>query len=222
MNWADTISDVEDLLFPKLQLDVWERALYYHLLRRTRIAGAPSVLVSIQELSQALSISDWKAREAIRSLEKKGGISIEERTRKGHLVRALLPEDLGLTRVSPEEEVLDIEELDFYAGRKYAAALVQRENDQCFYCLREISPESCELDHLVPKVDGGDNSYRNIVASCHDCNSLKGGTAPEDYLRSLFRKSMLSAAELEARIEAVDAVRDGRLVPRIRGSEIAG
>ena len=30
---ADIIADAEDFVFPQLQLDVWERALYYHLIR---------------------------------------------------------------------------------------------------------------------------------------------------------------------------------------------
>jgi len=30
------LADIEDRLFPILDLDVWERCLYYHLLRHTR------------------------------------------------------------------------------------------------------------------------------------------------------------------------------------------
>jgi hypothetical protein len=213
VDWRELLIDVEDLLFAELSLNVWERALYYNLLRRTHAAGVSTVLVSLPELVSSLSISEWKVRDAVRSLADKGAIGIEERSRKGHLIRTVLPEELGLSRPEETSEPIDIEAVDFYTNRSHVAALVRREHSQCFYCLRDIAVESCVLDHVVPQVDGGDNSYRNIVACCHDCNARKQGASAADFIRSLYRSSMLSAAELEARIEALEALRDGKLIP---------
>jgi hypothetical protein len=36
MDWANVAAAVEDLLAPQLQLGVYERTLYYHMLRHTR------------------------------------------------------------------------------------------------------------------------------------------------------------------------------------------
>ena len=35
MDWSSVLAQIEDSLFPKLGLTVWERAVYYHLLRQT-------------------------------------------------------------------------------------------------------------------------------------------------------------------------------------------
>jgi len=35
MDWTDILAQIEDSLFPKLGLRVWERAVYYHLRRQT-------------------------------------------------------------------------------------------------------------------------------------------------------------------------------------------
>jgi hypothetical protein len=45
--WNQIYADVEDLLAPQLQLDSWERTLYYHLLRHTRLKGIPSALFAV-------------------------------------------------------------------------------------------------------------------------------------------------------------------------------
>ena len=61
-----------------------------------------------------------------------------------------LPHDLGILEHRRKEQHIDIEELDFFYGRKYLSELLIRENWQCFYCLKTISEETCELDHVVP------------------------------------------------------------------------
>lgn len=38
---------------------------------------------------------------------------------------------------------------------------------------RWITRDTCERDHANPQAEGTDNSYRNIVADCHECNKLK-------------------------------------------------
>lgn len=71
------------------------------------------------------------------------------------------------------------------------------------------------MDHAVPQLNGGDNSYRNIVAACHRCNTHKQGKSAEDYLRHLYRKSLLSESELEDRLSALEALRSGELRPEL-------
>jgi hypothetical protein len=75
------------------------------------------------------------------------------------------------------------------------------------------APVRC-LDHVVPLVRTGSNSYRNLVSSCVECNSQKGETPAEDFLRSLYRDGRLKAAELtgRARLQAL------RFLPRFESS----
>ncbi|SIS11940.1 HNH endonuclease [Williamsia sterculiae] len=44
---------------------------------------------------------------------------------------------------------------------------------RCFFCSTSISIRD-HLDHLVPVYYGGQNRTSNLVASCVDCNLLKG------------------------------------------------
>lgn len=214
MEWQHLQSEIEDLLFPELGLDVWERTLYYYLLRHTRTVGVEQALFAIQPLATALGVGQTKARDALRSLHNKGCVRIETRSGAGHMVRVLLPAEIGLARRKTENEgAINIEDLDFFTGRKYVAAVVEREEGRCFYCLRSIDAATCVLDHAVPQVNGGDHSYRNVVASCHECNSRKQGQDADDFCRDLYRRAVLSAFELEDRMSALRELRDGALRP---------
>lgn len=214
MDWIPLLSQIEDSLFPKLGLTVWERAVYYHLLRQTWVLDQETTQCSVAGVALAVGISDWKAREALRSMHAKGCIKIEDRSRAGHEIRVFLPSELNLP-VEAEQPPLALASIDFFTGRQYLDALLGRESGRCFYCLREVTRETCELDHVNPLADGTDNSYRNVVVSCHECNKLKQDLKGEEHLRRVFRKSLLSEAEFQERIAALEALRKGELVPEL-------
>jgi hypothetical protein len=109
----------------------------------------------------------------------------------------------------------DIESIDFFRDRRYLPALLKRQGSRCFYTFKTITEESCVLDHVVPQADGGDNSYRNIVAASHDANSLKRGESAEDFVRQLYRKGVLSVTEMEDRLTTIAALKSGDLKPEI-------
>lgn len=89
------VKQCEDYLFPTLKFSVRERALYYHLLRRTHFDGKRAALVAILPLANAMGVAESSAREDLRKLNEPGCIRIEDRSRNGHLVRVLLPEEIG-------------------------------------------------------------------------------------------------------------------------------
>ena len=64
MEWTSLVSQIEEALFPKLGLTVWESAVYYHLLRQTWVLDQEETQCSIARVALAVGISDWKAREA--------------------------------------------------------------------------------------------------------------------------------------------------------------
>ncbi len=208
------LKQCEDHLFPTLGLTVRERVLYYHLLRHTHLEGKPSALFALLPLANATGVSESSTREDIRALNERGCIKIEDRSRNGHLVRVLLPEDIpGVLPQASASVELDIEQLDFFSNRRFLSALLARESNRCFYCLKGIGPDSCELDHVLSQANGRNHSYRNIVCSCHECNTTKQAQAPSDFIRSLYRKGILSQPELENRLAALDQVQTGRLIP---------
>jgi 5-methylcytosine-specific restriction endonuclease McrA len=172
------------------------------------------VLVGLAPVALALGVHESSVREDIRSLDEKGCIRIESRSRQGHLVRVLLPEEIeGVIPSNVTPPAIDLEQLDFFNGRRFVNALLDREGHRCFYCLKAIRADSCELDHVVSRINGADHSYRNIVTSCHDCNTMKQATGPADYLRLLYRKGRLSTAELEERLAALEQLQSGKLMP---------
>lgn len=211
MDWQAMFKDIEDKLMPHFGCDVWERGLYYYLLRHTRIAGVHTTTIPLSAISAALGCSEDRARKSIRSLAEKGCIELEQ-TKKGHYVKVFLPDELSLPSAQ-EQTAPDIEEIDFFRNREHVSVLLKREQSRCFYCLREIREDSCELDHVVSQLNGGDNGYKNIVASCHRCNTKKQGGSAEDFIRELYRKNLLSEKEFEDRTQALEALRDGLIKP---------
>ena len=68
---------------------------------------------------------------------------------------------------------------------------------------------------LERRVRSGRNSYRNLASCCLECNSQKGQRRLADFLRSLYREQRLTASELKDRLRALDALAEGKLVPRL-------
>jgi hypothetical protein len=216
MNLPAVLAEIEDYLIQRKTLSVWERSLYYHLFRHTRVQGDEIKVFAIQPLAQALGMSQSSVRQAIRSLHDKGCARIEERSRRGHLLRVWLPSEIeGVVPPVPTEAPLDIEAIDFFTNRRLLHPLIDREGGRCFYCLRSVNLESCVLDHVVPEAKVRDNSYRNIVVSCHQCNAVKQEQSADDFLRSLYRQGVLSQDDLSERLATLSSLQAGHLLPRL-------
>jgi 5-methylcytosine-specific restriction endonuclease McrA/predicted DNA-binding transcriptional regulator len=212
---AKILKDIEDRLMAGLELDAYERSLYYHLVRHTRAEGKESALFSIAKLAKRLGMSDYAVRDRVRSMDKKGCIKVEERSKDGHHIRVLLPDEIQhLPSTDVREDPVDIEAIDFYSERRWADVLLKREGSRCFYCLRELV-SNWVLDHVVPAVNGGGNSYRNVVACCHECNAAKQASSARNFLRELYRRGLLAPPEFEARTLALGRLESGDLVPEI-------
>lgn len=52
--------------------------------------------------------------------------------------------------------------------------LLAKSGHKCHYCRCEININTMTVDHVIPTSRGGVNRIYNMVASCSDCNSLKG------------------------------------------------
>jgi 5-methylcytosine-specific restriction endonuclease McrA len=49
-----------------------------------------------------------------------------------------------------------------------------RDGYRCAYCAGVFPPEQLSLDHVQPRMRGGDNSEGNLVTACKPCNAKKG------------------------------------------------
>jgi len=216
VNWDDVLKEVEDYLFPKMELSQRERSLYYHVLLHTRFAGKDTGLFSLPPLSTALGIAERSVREGMRILQDKGCIRIEEISRRGHLIRAFLPSEIdGLLPVTEITEPIDlgtmteeepeptppppvrsnpVASMPPPVAHSNINTLLAREAGHCFFCLRKL-PQGASL--------GIHSQDKSAVVPCQDCATQKQGSTDENYLRQLYRKGFLSANELEERLQVL-------------------
>ena len=210
---------LEDFLVPRLRLSVIDRAVYSHLLRHSRLEGRRRLRFSIAWLARGARLSDSPTREALRRLIAHGALRLVQRSKAGHVVEVRLPDEIRAARHPARiPRAVDLEEADFLKTKALRQAIHARERGHCFYCLRRLTASIHCLDHVVPRVQLGRNSYRNLVSCCLECNSQKGERPAEDFLRSLYRERRLTAAELAARLRALDALASGKLRPPLAPS----
>jgi hypothetical protein len=65
--------------------------------------------------------------------------------------------------------------------------LMLRDQHQCQYCARRPSLRDLNVDHVIPKSRGGNESWENLVVSCRSCNLKKGRRTPEEAGMGLLR-----------------------------------
>jgi len=219
-----------DAMAPRLGLSVIDRAVYLHLLRLTHVEGKRRVRFSILGIAPHLGLSGGPVREAVRRLIDKGALRLVERANTGHLVEVRLPGEVRAPRGSRTgtggrdklRREVNLDQVDFLRTPALRRAIHTREGGVCFYCLRRTPSRAHCLDHVVPLVEGGSNSYRNLVSCCMDCNSDKRGHTAADFLRRLYREGRLSAKDLTAGLLAVQAIAAGKLRPQVLSEKDAG
>jgi 5-methylcytosine-specific restriction endonuclease McrA len=58
------------------------------------------------------------------------------------------------------------------------AAVFLRDNYTCQYC--GIQTKELTIDHVIPRVNGGETVWTNVVAACKRCNNKKSDRTPKD------------------------------------------
>ncbi|MEE9278902.1 MAG: HNH endonuclease [Myxococcota bacterium] len=62
-----------------------------------------------------------------------------------------------------------------------------RDRNTCQYCGRRFARSQLNLDHVVPRAQGGRSTWENVVCSCVECNRRKGGRTPRQAAMRLIR-----------------------------------
>ena len=52
--------------------------------------------------------------------------------------------------------------------------IFDRDGCRCVYCGEQFTADELTLDHVQPRVHGGDRSEGNLVTACMGCNTRKG------------------------------------------------
>ena len=81
-------------------------------------------------------------------------------------------------------------------GLSLRERVLARDSFRCVYCGEPFPPEALTLDHVEPRMRGGDQSEGNLVAACRACNSLKGSAPAWHFLaeRAMERENFLRYA----------------------------
>jgi hypothetical protein len=218
------VEQVQDFLAPRL--DCYEQMIYHYLFRHTRLDGKQRITIGTRTIQARIGAGMGKEgsppsqrviSDKLRTLERKGCIKILERSVQGTALEVLLPHEIpGVVVDTPQLSQEDIEILDFFNDPHRRLALFRREDGRCFWCLRGITEANYSLDHVSPRSGPvEDHTYRNLVACCWECNSRKQATGAEEFLRRLYRNGLLSADDHQKRVEALVALKSGRLVPML-------
>ena len=67
--------------------------------------------------------------------------------------------------------------------------IFERDKNTCQYCGNAFDRTELNLDHVVPRDQGGPTSWENIVCSCVECNTRKGNRTPQQARMKLIRKA---------------------------------
>lgn len=110
---------------------------------------------------------------------------------------AALAADLGDDTVSTSHRVLKVprvvvlqafDKLPRTKVRFSRQNIYVRDNFTCQYCGKHFPRRDLNLDHVVPKSQGGRTTWDNIVCSCVKCNTTKSGRTPAEAGMRLLKK----------------------------------
>jgi hypothetical protein len=173
----EVVDDLQPLLTP------YDVAFYWYLFRHSIAKnGNPHLRVSTRGLRTAVVKSSYSNAEAntisydkvsntLRALETSGAIRKEgEPTREGTLYRVLIPDEIAACRKyraertagEPQPEVSE-SEIDYYNIRENRIKVYERDGYKCRYCEKQLTRFTATLDHVKAVVEGGDNSFENLV-----------------------------------------------------------
>ncbi|HEX5971700.1 MAG TPA: HNH endonuclease signature motif containing protein [Gemmatimonadaceae bacterium] len=60
----------------------------------------------------------------------------------------------------------------------------ERDDYRCVYCGERFDVGELTVDHVQPRMRGGDHSSGNLVTACCACNARKGGLRVVEFLRA--------------------------------------
>jgi hypothetical protein len=212
---AQIWADIEDHFVPNLQVGLAERVVYFHLVRKMRLAGKRRAMTSLGQLANEVCLTKDPVRSSLRSLARKGALRILECGYDGHRIELRLPREIpSCLKKEPRTDESILAREDCFRSGIARLAIFEREKHRCFYCLGQLEPKIRVLDHVRPRARGGDSSYRNVVACCEACNSLKRNSDVEDFLRILRRQKIISRTDFHNRLATLKELKLGRLKPK--------
>ena len=111
----------------------------------------------------------------------------------------------------------EIRGIEYQQGPLYQTnlrtAVLERDGRKCVYCGKSAKRNRLELDHVVPKANGGTDRYDNLVAACIPCNRKKANQTLEAFLRR--RPAKLAQIQEKLGMELAAAAHMNIIIPRL-------
>lgn len=82
------------------------------------------------------------------------------------------------------------------AIRRNRRNLWLRDHGKCQYCGKKVSASEFEEEHVIPRSQGGQTNWENLVVSCTPCNQRKKDRTPEQAGMRLLSKPVQPASVL--------------------------
>ncbi len=214
------LADYQDYGAPLL--DVYEQAIYIYIVRHTLLNDLEETVIGFKSARKKLAFGTGKAGtapseaivyEKLRGLERKGFVTIVASERTGTRIKPLSP----FVNKSPNSKgqsspYIEIENADFFDDQDNRKLILQRDRYKCFYCSVGLDENNYVIEHVISR-PLGDNSFKNLVASCRQCNNRKDSSPAVDFLRRIYREGLLSQTELAERLNQLDQLQLGNLKP---------
>jgi 5-methylcytosine-specific restriction endonuclease McrA len=97
----------------------------------------------------------------------------------------------GINRLTGRQSHVDLSSIIACKGRithhKYEVIpplnnreLFQRDHYTCLYCMGSFRESQLTRDHIIPRCQGGGDTWTNVVTACRVCNQKKDGRTPEE------------------------------------------
>ncbi len=84
--------------------------------------------------------------------------------------------------------VLGYDRLPARAVKLNRRNLFARDKSRCQYCGGRFPSAELSIDHVIPRRQGGKDTWENLVCACIRCNARKGGRTPHEASMHLMRQ----------------------------------
>jgi hypothetical protein len=214
------LADYQDYGAPLL--DVYEQAIYIYIVRHTLLNDLEEAVIGFKSARKKMGFGVGSAGTApsetivykkLRGLEEKGFIKIVASERAGTRIKLLSPFSGKGHNIKFENSIyVKIEDADFFADQNNRKLIVERDGHKCFYCTISLDENNYVIERVISRPIG-DNSFKNLVASCRQCNNRKDSSPADDFLRRIYRDGLLSQSELAERLNQLTQLQLGNLRP---------
>lgn len=96
--------------------------------------------------------------------------------------------------------------IDCYNNYARKIKLLERDDNKCVYCLKNINEESFYIDHIIPRANGGTNYKNNLISACHSCNTKKSDQDIWDFLKETYRQGLLDQGEYLKQKQYIESI----------------